>query len=135
MPNLISSEIYQAISFEAGKSPNFELLKSKFIANGLLINNKGDAPLAKNIDDYIAFINKNVKAGNILSLSETELNQRIELFGKIGQITSQYSLSFETQSGKITRYGVNLFQIINDGSQWRVSSMCWDDRIDQSLLK
>jgi hypothetical protein len=33
-----------------------------------------------------------------------------------------------------TRYGVNLFLLNRLGSEWKISSMCWDDYEDQRLF-
>ncbi len=91
--------------------------------------------MIKPINDYVVFIKKNVDTGNILSLRESEIDSSILLFGNIGNIVSQYRLDFETSSGKFTKYGVNLFQIIKYDSGWKISSMCWDDKDDKSLLE
>ena len=79
-------------------------------------------------------IKNNIENGNILSIQETEISQNIQVFGNVAQITSDYKLVFEGKQSSQVRYGVNLFQVINNNGQWLVSSMCWDDRNDKSLL-
>lgn len=130
----IPQRVYEGISFERGSIPNFELLKSCFIEEGIFINNKGDNPVIKPVLDYISMIKNNVENGNIMSIKETEISQNIQVFGNVAQISSDYELTFEGKQGSQIRYGVNLFQLINKNGQWLVSSMCWDDRNDKSLL-
>jgi len=135
MPYNITKEVYDAISFEEGGSPHYVNLLANFIDEGLFINNKGELPMIKPINDYVAFIKSNVEAGNILSIKETEIKSDIRLFGHVGNIVSQYKLEAKSGLGKQIRYGVNLFQIIKQGNKWKVASMCWDDNDDESLLK
>ena len=135
MPNNITKEVYDAISFEEGGCPHYVNLLANFIDEGLFINNKGELPMIKPINDYVSFIKSNVEAGNILSINETEIKSNIQLFGHVGNIISQYKLEAKSSTGKQLRYGVNLFQIIKRGDKWKISSMCWDDSDDESLLK
>lgn len=91
--------------------------------------------MVKPLKDYVAFIRSNVEAGNILSIKETEVENSVTLFGKVGHIASRYKLEAKTRGGVQTRYGVNLFQLIKFGSEWKISSMCWDDYEDQRLFE
>jgi hypothetical protein len=109
-------------------------MKEHFTPHGIFINNKGDKPLVKPFDEFAAFINSNIDAGHILEINESEIENSIQLFGKVGQLVSRYKLVAKMPSGSQARYGVNLFQLIQYGSEWRVSSMCWDDYPDQRLL-
>ena len=134
MPENITQQVYEAISFEEGSQPSYENLLKNFISEGLFINNKGEKPMIKPINDYVSFIKTNVEAGNIISIKEIELNRKVTLFGSVGNIVSQYKLEAQSGTGKQTRYGVNLFQIIKHDNEWKISSMCWDDNEDKSLL-
>ena len=135
MPTNITKEVYKAISFEKGSAPDYDNLISNFITEGLFINNKGETPMIKPINDYITFIKSNVDAGNILSLTESEIDSTVSIFGNVGNIISQYKLDFETSAGTFTKYGINLFQIIKKESEWKITSMCWDDKDDKELFK
>lgn len=135
MPKNIPTDVYESISFQEGSEPNYERLLSYFIVEGLFINNKGETPMIKTLRDYVAFIKSNIEAGNILSIKETEVENRITLFGKVGHIVSRYKLEARTRNGTQTRYGVNLFQLIKFGTEWKISSMCWDDYQDQRLFE
>jgi hypothetical protein len=134
MPNEIPSRIYQGISFLRGEAPDFKLLASCFIEQGIFINNKGESPVIKSVPDYFSMIGSAIESGVIISLQETELSQSIQIYGKVAQISSEYQLIFEGKQGKQIRFGVNLFQLILKNECWLVSSMCWDDRPDKSLL-
>lgn len=134
MLKTISEKVYEGISFSKGNKPRFDLLKSCFIEQGIFINNKGESPIIKPVLDYIEMIDSNINLGNILSIQETEIEQQVEEFGSVAQIKSSYKLDFEGKKGVQTRYGVNLFQLIKHNGQWLVSSMCWDDKPDKSLL-
>ena len=130
----IPSKVYEGISFEKGTMPNFDLLSSCFIEQGLFINNKGDSPIVKPVNDYVQMIKTNIDNGNILAIKETELSNEVEVFGNVAQIQSKYELKFEGKQSNQTRYGVNLFQLIKCDEEWLISAMCWDDRADRSLL-
>ncbi len=130
----IPAQVYQCISFAKGTTPDLELLASYFIKEGVFINNKGESPIIKPVFDYIAMIKNNIENGNIVSIQETEIAQSVQTFGNVAHISSEYQLIFEGKQGSQIRYGVNLFQLILDNGEWRISAMCWDDRADQSLL-
>lgn len=130
----IPSKVYQGISFEKDGSPNFDLLASCFIEQGMFINNKGETPVIKAVSAYIAMIRSAIENGTIVSIKEIELSNSIQAHGKVAQISSEYELTFEGKQGIQTRYGVNLFQLILQNDKWLISSMCWDDRADKSLL-
>ncbi|MEK9713476.1 MAG: hypothetical protein VW258_13010 [Thalassolituus sp.] len=130
----VPSKVYRGISFEKDESPNFDLLASCFIEQGIFINNKGDTPVIKSVSAYIDMIGSAIKNGVIVSIKEVELSNSVQKYGRVAQISSEYELTFEGQQGIQTRYGVNLFQLIFKDDQWLISSMCWDDRADKSLL-
>ena len=134
MPKNIPQEIYQHFSFQEGGAPNFAQMLSFFVPEGLFINNKGDKPLVKSLAEFVSFMKGNIDEGNILSIDESEIENNVTLFGKVGHIASRYKLVANTRNGVQVRYGVNLFQIINYGKEWMVSSMCWDDYPDQRLF-
>ena len=135
MPKNIPRIVYESFSFQEGSQPNFEKLLSCFVDEGLFINNKGENPMVKPLKDFVSFITSNIEAGNILSINESEVENSVTLFGKVGHIVSRYVLEAKARSGMQTRYGVNLFQIIKVGTEWKISSMCWDDREDKSMFE
>lgn len=135
MPKNIPKAIYKHFSFQEGGQPNFARMLSHFVPEGLFINNKGDNPLVKPLTDFVSFIKGNIDAGNILSIDESEIANNVTLFGKVGHIASRYKLEAKSRNGVQTRYGVNLFQVIRLGTEWKVSSMCWDDYPDQRLFE
>lgn len=130
----IPAKVYRGISFEKDGAPDFDLLASCFLEQGIFINNKGDTPVIKTVPAYISMIGSAIESGTIISIKEMELSSSIQIYGKIAQISSEYELTFEGKQGIQTRYGVNLFQLIFQNDQWLISSMCWDDRADKSLL-
>ena len=130
----IPAQVYSGISFEKGVLPNLSILESCFIEDGLFINNKGDMPVIKRVSDYTKMIKDNIDNGNIISILESELKNEVRVFGKVAQIASEYQLVFEGKSGVQTRYGVNLFQLVLVADKWLITSMCWDDKTDHSLL-
>ena len=135
MPKNIAKEVYESFSFQEGSQPNYERLLSYFVVEGLFISNKGEAPMVKPLKNFVAFIKSNIDAGNILSINESEIENNVTLFGKVGHIVSRYKLEAKTPNGMQTRYGVNLLQLTKYGSEWKISSMCWDDYEDQRLFE
>lgn len=130
----IPSIVYKGISFSKGSKPNFDTLPPCFIEKGLFVNNKGNSPVIMSVSDYIFMLNTNVDNGNIVSIEETELSNNVSTFGGVAQISSEYKVTFEGKNGLHTRFGINLFQLIEMNGKWLISSMCWDDRSDKSLL-
>jgi hypothetical protein len=134
LPSGLPQKIYEYFSFKKGSHPNFSEMKGHFTPHGIFISNKGEKPIVKPFDEFAEFINSNIDSGNIVEIEESEIGNDVQLFGKVGQIASRYRLVTRTPSGCQTRYGVNLFQLVQYGSEWKVSSMCWDDYPDQRLF-
>ena len=130
----VPAKVYRAISFEKDGTPDFDLLASCFIEQGIFINNKGENPVIKSVSAYIDMIGSAIKNGAVVSIKEVELSNSVQNYGTVAQISSEYELTFEGQKGIETRYGVNLFQLVYQNDHWLISSMCWDDRPDKSLL-
>lgn len=134
LPAEIPNYVYESFSFKEGGQPDFETLLSYFLPQGLFINNKGDSPRVRSLQEFVAFMKGNIDAGDIISICESEIDNTVAIFGKVGHIVSRYKLEAETPNGLQTRYGVNLFQMIKSGEVWKISSMCWDDYEDQRLI-
>jgi len=135
MLKFIPSEVYAALSFRQGAFPDFDRLAGFFLPEAVFINNKGDVPQVKQLHTYINMVESLIDDGTMLSLRETEIEQTCQVYGKVAQINSAYELVFSTPEGVFTRYGVNLFQLVKCDNRWLITSMCWDDRPDETLHK
>lgn len=123
----ILKDIYDAITFSEGGSPQFDLMKQHFCEGAKMISNKGDKPTVLTVDEFIEMVSSNVASGDILAVRESEIQSEFSIYGKVAQIASEYELYFQGKDSSQSRYGVNLLQLIQIDGRWLITSMCWDD--------
>lgn len=62
---------------------------------------------------------------------EAETKRRIEIFGNIAQVWSEYEAKRDPAAAGIERRGINSIQLVRDeNSHWRVMSVIWDNERD-----
>ena len=62
-----------------------------------------------------------------VEFSETEIGHEARIFGNVAQVASFYEKTFKSDSEEIHGRGVNFFNFINDGSNWLIMSIVWDN--------
>ena len=79
----------------------------------------------ENVDDMLADA----------EFSETEIKHEARIFGNVAQVASFYEKSFKSKTEETHGRGVNLLNLIYDGSRWLIMSIIWDnEREGLSLL-
>ena len=121
-------DLYAAISFVKGETPNYGLLKDLFIPDAKLINNNGDQPLIFNIDSFIDSLKENLANKVFESIFEIEIAYKTDLFGKIAHRFSTYEFRFNPNDENPYTIGINSIQLIQVGNQWKVTSIAWNDQ-------
>jgi hypothetical protein len=64
---------------------------------------------------------------------EVEVSRRVDSFGNIAQVWSQYE-GRRSPEGEPFMRGINSIQLFNDGDRWWIVSVLWDNERPGSLL-
>lgn len=75
------------------------------------------------VDEYIANVTPRFATQDFY---EIEIAQRIERFGQVAHIWSQYEARSEP-AGALIKRGANSIQAAHDGARWWIVSTIWDD--------
>jgi hypothetical protein len=139
----IVTALYDSVSFEQGKQPNWERFCSLFDPSAVMARvdpsltaipareREEPAVRVSNIDDYIGRTTAAIESGKLPAFCERELNRRTEVFADLAQVFSTYERSAE--AGELRR-GINSMQLVKDGSRWWIVSLSWSDESDDGPL-
>ncbi len=82
-------------------------------------------------DEYIVNVSELLKG---VTFHEVELRQDVREFGNVAQLTSVYEFNFKSADKQFSGRGINFFNLINDGSGWKIISIVWDNERDGLCL-
>ena len=126
--DLLTRNLYAAISFGAGGKPDLQRLKSLFLLPGILINNNLEAPVVWDLEAFIETYRQQISGGAVHSFMEEEITSRTELFGAIAHRFSTYQARVQEGDSEAVIQGINSIQFIKTGGAWRVVSIIWNDQ-------
>ena len=123
----LSKEFFRAVSFEAGGSPPFDLIRELFVPMGLLIKNSGATPEISTLDEFITPRRAAVQAGELTQFLEIELWETTRIFGNVAHRFSAYAKSGVSKGARFEARGMVSTQYVRTPAGWRISAMAWDD--------
>jgi hypothetical protein len=125
-PGEVVRELYRIVSGPAGAPKNWARLRTLHAPSAIITapQHVGDRLHATtyNVDQFAVL---NEKLFGQRGFFEVELRQEVRTFGHVAHVWSAYSSS-ESAGGTPSAYGVNSFQLLNDGKRWCVISATWD---------
>ena len=130
----VTDKLYSCICFKEGTKPNLDKLKTLFIPDGKLINNNDKNPVIVSVDQFVKAVNQELSSGTLKSFYEAEISNRTEVFGKIAHRFSTYEAKFDLNASEPFCLGINSIQFIKINHSWLVSSMVWNDQIEDRKI-
>lgn len=126
--DLLTRNLYSAISFTLGKHPDLNRLKGLFLPPGKLINNNEENPLVWDVEAFAEIYRHQIAAGEVASFAEEEITGRTEIFSNIAHRFSTYQARIQAGDSEAVILGINSIQFIKTGGAWRVVSIVWNDQ-------
>lgn len=122
----LTKQLFEAICFEEGKSPNIGKIEDLFVKGGILVDNN---PPSKtfSVDEFISFFTTQASEGTLRSLHETEVEASTTFYGNIAHRVSYYEARFAESDPSPFSSGVNSIQFVKKGDRWLISSMAWNE--------
>jgi hypothetical protein len=118
---------FRAVSFERGQVPAYAWIHDLFIDDGTLIRTGSASPEISSVDAFIAARQRLVDSGALTSFEEVETSAITEVFGNIAHRFSTYEKRGTIGGEQIEGRGAISTQFIHTLSEWKMSSMAWDD--------
>jgi len=117
--------IYAVISGPAG-TRDWAKFRSLFTTGARLIpvrhTAEGNTPRVMTPDDYVQMAGANFEKAGFF---ETEVSRKVERYGAIAHVFSTYE-SRRAPGEKPFARGINSFQLVFDGKDWKVMTILWD---------
>lgn len=121
-------EVYACISGPAGAPRNWARFRAlqhpRALSLRTVVHPDGRVEqLLFSVDEYIANVSPRFAAQDFY---EVEIAQRIERFGQVAHVWSQYEAR-SAPGGALIKRGANSIQAAHDGTRWWIISTIWDD--------
>ena len=117
---------YEVISFEEGGAPDWHAMEKLFSQHARITR---ITPEGIDYMDLTAFRNmaeELIEVGAFTSFYEREVARRIDRFGDVMHIASAYETKISPQAVDYIERGINSLQLVFEGGDWKIVSLCWD---------
>lgn len=121
----IMNDLYESISFNKDKEPNYKKFKSLFTDGAQMISVRDTSSYRLTPASYEKMMNEQRKSGKLLSFVEEELHRTMDRFGNIIQVFSTYQTHLKTPNATDSARGINSIQLIKKNDEWKVASIVW----------
>lgn len=121
---------YRIISGKVEENRNWNDFRTLFFTNAHLMSmrfnsNRECVSVPVDIESYILGLDKFLKTKDFY---EYGFNYEINIWGNIAQVYSEYEAKKTLEDNEPIKKGVNLVQLINNGSGWKILNMLWQDK-------
>ena len=130
----LTERYYQCVSFNKEHYPNYDMLKEVFYGAGSIINNNFDVPTEFTLESFSQALSNQIEKGNSEFFVQQEISDTTEIFGKIAQRVSVYEYSSSDMLDNQWKKGINYIQYILIESQWKITSMVWQDEKEEAKI-
>jgi hypothetical protein len=132
-PETVVRAVYDAISGPAGPR-DWDRFRSLFAAGARLISMHptpaGPAATVLTPDEYAKRAGATFEKNGFF---EVEIARRAEAFGAIAHVFSTYE-SRHSPGEKPFARGINSFQLVKDGSLWKIMTILWDSEREDNPI-
>ncbi|UCC78012.1 MAG: hypothetical protein JSW37_06505 [Anaerolineales bacterium] len=126
----VINALYEAISHEPGKLPDWQRMKPLFIDGARIIppSLEGEPPQVMTFQEFVERVSESVhKAGEAdKGFHERELGNHNEVFGNVAHVWSTYESRYTAEDPEPFSRGVNSFQLLYHSGRWWVVTILWD---------
>jgi ketosteroid isomerase-like protein len=124
-PDALVRHIYDLVTFEAGTTPDWEVVRSMFIDDAVIVlrTSRDDTTVFSVdgfVDDFVAFIER--ADAEHTGFTETVIRTQSMEFGDMAHVLVLYEASIPG-SERPPQQGVDSFQLIKKGDRWWIVSI------------
>lgn len=123
-------DFYRIISGKVEEERNWDDFKALFFSNAHLMSVKFNSDkkliaIPVDVESYILGLDKFLKMKDFY---EYGLNYEINICGNIAYVYSEYEAKRSFEDNEIIKRGVSLVQLIDNGHEWKILNMLWQDK-------
>ena len=127
----ITRRLYEVISQPAGER-DWESVRHLYHPRATMVRTGiGDDEqpfvLAMTFDEYIDNATALLEG---IGFSEVEISQDVTVFGNVARVASIYEFEYRLTDDVRRGRGVNFFNLVNEGSGWKIMNIVWDNERD-----
>ena len=127
----ITRRLYEVISQPAGER-DWESIRDLYHQRATMVRTgigEDGQPfvLAMTFDEYIDNATALLEG---IRFSEVELSQEATVFGNVARLASVYEFEYRLPDEIRRGRGVNFFNLVNEGHDWKVMNIVWDNERD-----
>jgi len=120
-------DFYAVISFEDGGTPDWARMAGLFAPDARITRITPEAIDYLDLSGFRNLAEELIEVGAFTSFFEKEVARRTDRYGKVMHVASAYETRISELADDYIERGINSLQVIRDGDQWRILSLCWDD--------
>lgn len=131
----VVDRFFAAFRSGPGSGPRLDALRELFLPEAVIVRTLGEAPVAYDVDGFIAPRAELLSGGRLADFSEAELSGRIDVFGDIAAYLGRYEKSGVDAGVPFTGRGMKAIHLVRTAKGWRISAVAWDDERGGLSLK
>jgi hypothetical protein len=126
----IIAALYESISHPPGQLPDWDRMRSLFIAGARIIppSVEGGPPVVMDFEAFAQHVGEGVRSAGAADrgFHEKEIANRIQRFGSIAHVWSTYASRYTAVDPEPFSRGINSFQLLHHSGRWWVVTIFWD---------
>jgi hypothetical protein len=129
----LMSEFYEVISFDEGGAPNWPRMAGLFSEHARITRLTPEGIDYMDLGRFRDMAEELIEVGAFTSFYEREIARRADRYGNVMHVASAYETKVSPDASDYIERGVNSLQLIREGEEWRILSLCWDNDARFSL--
>ncbi|WNJ18895.1 hypothetical protein [Pontibacter sp. G13] len=123
----LTTSLYKGMKFVEGIMPDFNLLRSVFVRNALIINGTPGKHYVFDLASFLESVEDRMLGNpDFHSFEEREVYETTQIFGNIAQRVSTFEARWWGGEDEPFFMGVNMIQFVKIDEDWRVANVVWN---------
>lgn len=123
----LMKSFYEVISFGEGSTPDWETMQTLFSRHARIARVTPEAIDYLDLKDFRNMAEEMIEVGAFTSFYEREVARRAERYGQVMHVASAYETKISPDAVDFIERGINSLQLVREGGEWKILSLCWDD--------
>ena len=122
----VMRRFYEVISFEEGQTPDWQRMAGLFSSHARITRVTPEGTDFMDLASFRNMAEEMLEVGAFTSFHEREIARRVDRFGSVMHVASAYETKISPLAHDYIERGINSLQLIREGDDWKIVSLCWD---------
>jgi len=123
----VLTRLYEVISFDEGGEPNWNGMNDVFSRHARITRVTPEGIDHLDLPTFCGMAREMLDLGAYTGFHEREVSRRVDCLGAVVHVLSAYETKRHPAATDRLSQGVNSIQLVMEGGEWRVVSLCWDE--------